>query len=89
MAAAKEFFSRKGFHATTIADTAAKPLAQAGLAYGSAYQDRRDFGADRRRVCIDGVERARRAGFRGRFPALGAHKDADRARPAALTGKKL
>lgn len=33
MAAAKEVFARKGFHATTIADIAK----QAGLAYGSVY----------------------------------------------------
>ncbi len=33
MAAAKEVFARKGFHATTIADIAK----QAGLAYGSIY----------------------------------------------------
>jgi AcrR family transcriptional regulator len=31
MAAAKEVFARKGFHATTVADIAK----QAGLAYGS------------------------------------------------------
>jgi AcrR family transcriptional regulator len=33
MAAAKEVFARKGFHATTVADIAK----QAGLAYGSVY----------------------------------------------------
>jgi len=33
MAAAKEVFARKGFHATTIADIAK----QAGLAYGLIY----------------------------------------------------
>ena len=33
MAAAKEVFARKGFHATTVADIAKR----AGLAYGSVY----------------------------------------------------
>jgi AcrR family transcriptional regulator len=33
MAAAKEVFARKGFHATTVADVAK----QAGLAYGSVF----------------------------------------------------